>query len=380
VLLHILNELGLIAAVTSVMEFLNQGGLSEALVRKFNETGVGRIFIGVMQLYVDHEVIVVACLTTIRMLAEKGVGDVFNGFPVVRLIMDHWKGNVAVVGSALRFISLSPIELWGHLARADFVTPACDALGLDMTDEDFESAFYVLFQLAVTPQVLVQISAEGIADRIFEKRSDSAFMLLTKLTELPDFANAVEAQGVLPWAFEKLASTDLNIVEGALAVIAHVLGAMQEIDNDLALRAIDAIVPIVMGASKNAEIVANAFAVLTLIAENVVEKVTQLRLIRLASTLLAVHRIDVRACQNLVAFLFECARAGLVQEIQDIKVVVPTVIKTSQAFATNQALVERAVALAVMCDHPEKAQLLAAALERFPESKRLRQNTEAPGP
>jgi hypothetical protein len=371
ILLHILNEVNLIATITAAMEYLTATELPETLVKKFIETGVGRVFIGLLQLYLDHEVIVVGCLTAIRMLAEKGVTDVFNGFPVLRIVLDHWKGNVPVIGTALRFISLSPMELWDHLARVDFVTPVCDSIDLEMTDEDFESAFYILFQLASTPQILVQISAEGIADKIFEKRSDSAFMLLTKLTSLADFAQTVEAMGAIPWAFEALRSPDVNIVEGGLAVLANVFVAASEIAVDVAVHALDTIVPIVMGATKNAGIVANGFAVFSLVLGKAPEKVVQHRLVRAASAILAVHRTQETACQNVIAFLYKCARVGLMAQLQEARVAIPTVIKTSEAFPKNQAIVERTVALAVMSDHPQKEVMLTAALEQFPGSKRL---------
>ena len=99
---------------------------------------------GALQLYMDNEVIVVGCLSAARICAEKGIGDVFNGFMIIRLVMDHWKQNANVIGDALRFLRLSPAELIPYLARADFIPPVCAAMELPISDEEFEAVFFLV--------------------------------------------------------------------------------------------------------------------------------------------------------------------------------------------------------------------------------------------
>ena len=73
------------------MHYLSEEDISDELIKKFNESGASRVLFGALQLYMDNEVIVVGCLSAARICAEKGIGDVFNGFMIIRLVMDHWK-------------------------------------------------------------------------------------------------------------------------------------------------------------------------------------------------------------------------------------------------------------------------------------------------
>ena len=370
-LLHFLNELNFIAALTELMKYLQETNLSSELVQKFNETGVGRILIGALQVYIEKEVIVVGCLTSIRMLAEKGVGDVFNGFPVIRLVMDKWKGNVNVIGNAIRLMSMAPPELYMHLARMDFVTPACDALDLELSDDEFEAAFYLLFQLAMTAPIVTQFAAEDIVGKIFAKKSDSGFMLFTKLTQLKDVAVQAEAAGVIPWAFEKLGANDQNITAGALLILASVF-ASADVKPELAAEAFDKVVPLIRGATKDNEIVANGYAALAMCVRKAPQKVTEHQMVRASSAILAIHQTDALVAQNIVTFLYEVAEAGLVSEITEVRPVLPTVMNVLKAFAQTKPIVERAVAIAVHCNHPNKEELVKAGIAEFPDSKILR--------
>ena len=370
-LLHFLNELNFLAAVTELMKYLQETNLSTELVQKFNETGVGRILIGALQVYMEKEMVVVGCLTALRMLAEKGVGDVFNGFPVIRVVLDKWKENKNVVGSGIRLISMAPPELAMHLARMDYITPVCDALEMELSDEEFEACFFVLFQLAQTVPIVTQIASENIVEKIFDKRSDSSFMLLTKLTQLKDVAVQAEVAGVVPWAFEKLASQDQNIVAGALLVLASVF-ASADVKPEVAVEAFDKIVPLIRAATKDNEIVGNGYAALAMCVSKAPQKVTEHQLVRASSAILAIHQNEAIVAQNIVTFLYEVAEAGLVAEINETRAVLPTVMNVLKAFPQVQPIVERAVALAVHCNHPNKDELIKAGIAEFPDSKILK--------
>jgi hypothetical protein len=79
------------------------------------------------------------------------------------------------------------------------------------------------------------------------------------------------------------------------------------------------------------------------------------------------------AAQNIIAFLWECAKAGLVPQLREVAPLLPTVMKALHEFPDCPSLVERAVGLAVRLGHQNRAKLVAAALNSFPESRFLKE-------
>lgn len=372
VLLYMLSEVNLTAALTGLMHYLAEEDISDALVRRFNESGASRVLFAAMQLYMDNEVVVVGCLSAARLCAEKGIGDVFNGFMIVRLAMDHWKQNANVVGDALRMLRLAPQELMPHLARADFIPPVCAAMELPISDEEFEAVFFLLFHLGTTGPQLTQIAAEGVVDRIFEKKSDSGFMLLSKLAQLEDVAKQIQNLGAVDLALEKMKTSDEDmVVVGAFILIANVMSVV-ELPGEKCEQVFEIVWPKLKKESKNESYVSNGFAVLSMCSEKLGQKLIEQNVVRVASALLQVHQQKQICVQNIISFIYECAVNGLLEQIKEMRPVLPTIMNALKQYPKNRYIVERAVAFAVLCDHPNKNALLQAGIMEFPDSEILK--------
>ena len=372
ILLYMLSELDLTAALTGLMHYLSEEDISDELIKKFNESGASRVVFGALQLYMDNEVIVVGCLSAARICAEKGIGDVFNGFMIIRLVMDHWKQNANVIGDALRFLRLSPAELIPYLARADFIPPVCAAMELPISDEEFEAVFFLLFHLGTTLPQLTQIVAEGVLDKIFEKKSDSSFMLLSKLAQMEDVAKQIQNLGAVDLALEKLkTSSEEMVIIGAFILLANMLNFV-ELPDEKYVEMFDLVWPKLRGSSKNESYVSNGFALLSMCAEKLNKQIIEQNVVRVASALLQVHQQKEICVQNLISFIYDCSVNGLLPQIKEMRPVLPTIMNALKLYPKNRFIVERAVAFAILCDHPNKQALLQAGLMEFPESEILK--------
>ncbi|KAH0791449.1 hypothetical protein GPJ56_004664 [Histomonas meleagridis] len=372
IVLHIISEMNLMASLTALMTYLTENELSDDLIKKINDTGASRVLFGAMQLHMDNEMIVVGCISAARICAEKGIGDVFNGFMIIRIAMEHWKNNANVIGDALRFLRLSPAELIPYLARSDFIPPVCAAMQLPITDDEFEAVYFLLFHLGNTVPQMTQIVSEGVLDNLFEKKNESGFMLLSKLVQMEDVAKQSYNQGAIDWALEYLQTTKENmIIVSSFILLANMLSVVEPPDEKYTA-IFDAVWPKIKGASKDGSIVSNGFAVLSMCAEKVKAKIEEQNIINVASALLQVHTNNQIVAQNIISFLYECSVNGMLQTIKNTRPVLPTVMNALKMYPKNRSIVERSVALAVLCDHPNKESLLQAGIIEFPESEILK--------
>ena len=372
-LLHFLNELELMAALTELMNYLKETTLSEELVKKFNESGASRILIGALQLYIEREPIVVGCLTAMRMGAEKGILDCFNGFMVIRVVMEHWKQNKNVIGDALLLLRLAPNQLFPYLTRADFIPPICAALELDLNEEEIDSVFFLLYSVSQTESQLTQITSEGILDQIFERKSDAAFMLLSKLLILTDVCQRAMQENAVDWIIEYINSQEpILITAGLLALAELLLTSNIKLPDNKYKELFPMVWKIVRDNTKDKEITSNGFATLALIVPYTKETITELKAIKVASVILAIHTNDAKVAQNIVTFIFNCADNGLLNEVLETRAALPTVLKVLTTFPKEQTIVERSIGLSILCDHPNKVKLLQAGLLEFPDSEFLK--------
>lgn len=408
-LLHFLNEIELVAALAQLMTYLKEENISQELIKKINDTGAARVLIGAMQLYIEREPIVVGCLTAMRMCAEKGIQDVFNGFMVVRAVMDHWKQNKNIIGDSLSLMMLAPPQLFQHMARADFIPAVTSALELELREDEIDAAFFLLYSLSRSEAQYTQIVAEGILDTIFDKKSDAAFMLLSKLLILRDVCERSKEENIIDWAMQKLEQQNAlsnnskeeekdnkdnkndkndnsnekgapveegikstSLITASLLAIANMLSYSDTlIDDDKYQKLFPIIWKVVMSNNKDKIIVSNGYATLALCAAHSTKQITELKAIRASSAILAIHTNDMVVAQNIVAFMFNCADNGLLNEVLEVKPALPTVMKVLTTFPHSQSIVERAVGLAILCDHPNKVKLLEAGLLEFPKDEFL---------
>lgn len=375
ILMHILIDVNLLAALNKLLSYLKEGPISRPLADKFEETNCTDIIYGVMNLYYESETIINICILILTQLADSNVRTVWNGFNYIRLILDVWNPSRQIVGNCTRLLRTAPQEVFRHIAENDLIGPLINAFKHNLDDEEIDNIFYVIYNVACNPSQIHYAAHKGIMDVINHNRSPGALMLLSKICMMNPILEEADMKGLIDWAFEFLpqnSDREEIVIATSILLSRSVLNEKEnekEKNHNRAMKIFDLLAPAVMKHSKSIEVIANAFATFALATRNAPEKIPDSRLIRLSSVLLAVNIAHQTIAQNIISFLYECATNGLEKQIMEIQSVVPTAMKVLQQYPTNQLIVERAVILAHACNHPNKKDLINAALQQFPTSK-----------
>ena len=387
ILANLLSEANVLTALTNLMTFVSEGKPDDKWIGKINNTGCCRVLYGVMQLYMDHEMIVVGCVTSLRLLAERGAVDAFNGFLVLRVACEHWKRSNSVIPDILRLLVMSPPQLLPYLARADYIPVCIEAFDLELKDEEYDYIFYLLFQLAETESQLVQLGAEGAVDKALERKSRNALIFLSKACQLKDNVKIVERENGIDWVIEMIQSNleDKRVLSAAAIILAQSFMAAAENKEQGSPDAIpedklkargqktfELLFPIATKQSKEAELVSNIFAALAASLEYAVDYAREQRVVQAASAILTMNSADEGCAQNIVSLFFACTLCGMLDDLKNTRSAIPTLINTLKDHSTNLLLVERAVAVICEVDHPKKKEFYDAAIKQQPESPILK--------
>lgn len=379
-LLQFINEGELAIALTSLTEHLSNTAISPDILKKIDNTKCANILFAIMQLYAENEFIVINCILSSRLLAEKGSVTVWNGILVIKDIMIHWSKSEQIIGECLKFLYMCPPELYKFMISNDFITPICSIFSLQLQSEEFEYAYFLLYQLIHPANVHYIVSSTTVAQRILQDKSIGALMLMSKLAVDGDFLVANFGDTGLSWILElvKKNPDNLETLIAATIVISKMLISFdnleenQQILTDEDINVIfDQFSPMTIKHSKNVDVVSSLFALFALTTSRKVSiaKIKEKKLIRAASAILAIHiKTHIGVSQNIVSFFYESADNGLIDEIKETKAVLPTVMNALQQYPSYQPIVERATALAALCGHPNAEKLLKAACEQFPNS------------
>jgi len=389
-IIHFLSEVNVLTGITNILTHLIEGEVPEKLIAKYNDSGCARILYGLIQLYIDHEMIVVSAISALRVLAEKGCVDSFNGFPVIRLVMDHWKGSEHVIGDCLRFVRLSPQQLYPYYIKFDFISVVLEALKLNINEEEIEAAYFILGRLSMNRDLMVQIGSEGILDHILERKTKGGLILLSLLSQIPDFGRAAERDGSIKWCFDAIKANpqDIQIISSGAIIIAQtnliLADPEDKIENmvpknkliDYAEDTFKLLTPLLMQNSKDPDVVANIFAAFATCIDYVPDLVREQRIIQAASAMLSMHISNPGVAANIVSLFFACAvHPDLNEDVKATRSALPTAITALKEHPSVQQIVERVVALACIYEHPKKEAFLIAGLRVFPESDIMKQYT-----
>lgn len=379
-LLQFLNEGELSIALTSLTEYLANTTISPEVLKKIDEVKGVNILFAIMQLYGDNEYIVINCVLSSRLLTQKGIVSVWSGILVIKDIMIHWTKSEKVVGECLKFIYLCPPELYKFMINSDFLTPICSSFSLELQRDEFEYAYYLLYQLIHPANVHFVVSNTAIPERILSHKSEGALMLMSKLAIDADFLVQNFSESGAAWILElvKKNPDNLELLIAASIVISKMLVSFdspeenQKILSDEDIGVIfDLFSPMAIKYSKNIDAESSFFALFALTTSRKcsIALIKEKKLIRAASAILAIHiKSHVGVVQNIVSFFYESADNGLIDEIKETRAVLPTVMNALQQYPSYQPIVERATALAALCGHPNAEKLMKAACDQFPNS------------
>ena len=334
---------------------------------------------GVLTFYVRDRDVVLTCLKAIYAIGSKGCLPVFAFFEDVKDCIARYSTDLEIVTEALGILYDTPEEAFNKFANEEAIDPIIETLSLNLPEETEEKVFFVLFNIASNDaKVLAECNNPIVLETIESKKNVGAAILMSRLEQCKGFALFALQKIGMRWMTdllsEELPKEKLICV---LIAVTRALVFMSEVDeiNDQeeAIAAIEKIIPILTKLLRNSDITSNAFAALAICAEFAPEKIRQVRALRLASLAIAMHASVKNAVQNIISFVYGCSMYDLLDDIKETGTLVPSVLAIIREFPTEEAICERAIALAVKTDHPAKKELLIAGLKQFPDSKILKE-------
>lgn len=383
-----------VEALSELLQTLLDHPPAESHFSKFSAQGCARLIFGIMQIYMNIDIVVVLCISINRLLAENGVKDAFNGFPVIRTAMDVWKDNEAIVGDCLRFLELIPTQFNEKMIEGQIVPTIINAINVELQPEEYDIAFIIIYRLSSTKEQLKEIGTSNIIEIINKTKTLGGLILLSKLFQVPNLVRLAQEEGAMEWVVEKLNEnkTNASIISAASIVLAQTFLHGRDTSNQrvqvvqseeeenarklkftkTASQTISILGPISKKNNKDATIVSNCFAAIASCVELSTKDVRNERLIQAASAMLELHMANESCVMNLVSFFFACTQCDLKADVKANPSVFPTVMKALQKHPSNQLLAERAVAIAAECEHKIAEDLVALGLRQFPESAILR--------
>ena len=333
---------------------------------------------GVLTFYVRDQEIVLACLKAMHAIGVKGCLPIYSFFEDVKDCIANYPKNVDIVTVAINFLYETPENAFIKFADASAVDPLCGTFELDLPAEISEKVFFILFNIANTDELTLDVCNNSLVLENIEKKKDvGAAMLMSRLTQVKQFAIfAIEKIGIR-WMADLLTDTmEAQKATGVLIAITRSLLVIEDVKSlnvkDEATYFIDKLVPVLTKLLKSVDVASNSFAALALLCEYVPEKIHDVRAVRIASLALALHQQKEGAVQNIIAFIYGAANHGLLDDVKEAGTILPTALGIVGKHPTNQVICERVIALAFLMDHPSKKDLVIAGCKQFPGSKILK--------
>ncbi|OHT15215.1 hypothetical protein TRFO_42652 [Tritrichomonas foetus] len=373
------DEQSLIQNLAALMEQTAlQNTIPQAIYNKIDQLKYPFLFYAILQLYNNVEMIVFQCMIILRTFCEHQMKSVWSEFLLIKEVMTKYANNKNIIVECIKFLRNSPNDKYQLFVKHDFLAPIAAALKLDLNEVEAESIFHLLYYIASSPSHVSRVADIGIMKDILQRRTIGALMLLSKLCQDPELLIEASENGANEWVLQMAHDHGCEhsaVMHAACVYYSRLLlnrkDEVNEAKKDEIAQMFDTFAPVVMKNAKSQEVVSSVFAAFALGVRFATEKVKQHKIVNLASVILSIYIKNPAISQNIVTFIYECADNGLVDDIKAVPAAVTTVMRAFTENPSAQTIVERAAAVAFLCDHENKDKLLGAALMQFPESKFL---------
>lgn len=374
VFLDMMEKDKLIESLKQCLDYINKTTFNEEQQASLNSKGCGREFYGIIQIYINEEDIVLTSIKCEQGLAKySGIPDVWAGYQIIKHIFDSYNDNAVVCSTLLEFINMAPPEIMPYIEQTDVFRNICASFNLEMTPEQRGLAYDLLSNLSSSPNQLLEVASQGFIEKAWESKCEGSFCLLSRLCTIPEYCKKIIDLGILDWSFQNLTKEDATPKLLSASIIVFIKIILLEEHPPIEGKVFDAVAPVIIAKNKLPDVVSSGFAALSLCLPEAADKILGSRILTAASVLLSYFMDDIVVATNIITFLYECASAGKAEDIKQARAVFNTSMKALQNHPDSEVLVERAVGLAILCDHPNKDTLLSAALQQFPQSKFLQQ-------
>ena len=339
-------------------------------LNKFIENGCFMFFFGILYLFIDHNVVVQAVLFILKSFAELGIQEIYDGLPVIRSIIDHYATNKDIIGQLFIYLKYAPDSAIDKLEINDFLVPLMKLIKLDLSPEESDAGFWILFRAIKSKDNYAEARKNGVIDSIFVKATKSSVLLLSKLCQNDECCAEAHAKGAIQFCIAVLNKvTDQMIIVSALIVVARILLTNLPDTEQYSQALIQTIVPIIIKHSKNEEIISNGFAILTICTTRIPpDLIREVKIIKVSGLLLIIHHENPSVLKNVISFLYVCSLSSLSKEISEDLSLLNNLLQIVTKNISNEDIATKGIAIAINCNHPVKMKLADIGIRTYPNS------------
>lgn len=378
VLANILNRDSLLNSLKQLYDFFtNPAEIAKPDLEFYSSSKAINVPDGVITIYVRDPEIVLLCIKILHAIGKKGCLPVYAFFNDVKDCISNYPKNVEIVTEAVGYLFDTPEQAFVKFADEESIDPICNCFALGLPEEVKEQLFFVLFNIANNDDLCLKVlNHPPVLDNIMKEKSVGAGMLMSRLTQSAPFAKFAMGKIGFAW-IAKLLNPELGVekVTGLIIALSRCVLHCRDVENfdykPEVETTFECVVPTLQKMMKSLDICSNGFGCLALSVDVCPQKAHDLRAVRLASLGLAMHSKQPKVVQNVMAFVYYAAKAGLLQDVKEIEnAIVPVIFEVIKGQASNvQTICEHSIALLVMLDHPKKKEMLLAGVQQYPMSQ-----------
>lgn len=242
----------------------------------------------------------------------------------------------------LHLLTMAPPKAMEELADAGFIEPVAK-----LANADNDDVFYLLYHFAFNSNNICEIASTVPMDILFSAPSKGHIFLLIHLLSIPQFCHDALEHNVYQFMLEALPEFPAAVFSSLTRLFI----------NSPVSSYVDTVfeqgVPIIFQNSRTAEIAKSGFGCLATAIHVKVPSNNLDKAIKGCSAIMALHIKDAGLAQHAIAFLYECAEAGLESHLVAIPAICQTAKKVFQAYITNKEASERAFAVLSLVHDPE---------------------------
>ena len=366
--------------MVGIIKKINEGSLTKDDLVYIDQKGITELLLGILQIHIESEDIVDVMLTFASYFFKNKCKCGWKNIQAIDKVLNEYKDNATIVDDIINILEFCPKDLFSHFANSNSLLNLIELFKVELEDNDtFNKLFFVLFRIVNnTNGTLDILKNTNIIEIILKYKTLNALNFLTKLAFNEELANKIKTNEVIEWIFTML-QDNINekfYIDVCLIVLTRVFQTavteLTPMNKEYAAKCVDNVIPILMKNSKDIEVVRDVYGILIPAIPYAPEKVKAYNILRITSLMISTNIENKNDSYLFLKYVYKCGKQGLVEEIKEVKAILPTILKLIEKYPKIRQIVERVVYLAIILEHPNKIQLLRAALVQFPQSKVLK--------
>ncbi|OHT12185.1 hypothetical protein TRFO_18198 [Tritrichomonas foetus] len=371
----------LISNFRDSITLLGKNPPTQETIKYLDMHGITQLILGILNFNISSEILVDISLTVTNFFIRNGATGMWANTDVIKKVIVEYQDNTTIISDILTTLASCPNDKFIQFAEPEILKILLDAFNLELKDEELDGIFLFFFHVISSDRSgnsTKFFEESTILDLIAKKKTQNALILLSRLSFSKKIIDEIKVNGMIDMVFEFLKEhSSLNLhINASTIILEQILNYPESSDKfnieEYATRCFEELTKIVMLNTKNFDNLNELLKVLSRCIKYAPKAVGPSKIITATSAVLSVNNTNAKLILTSLGFLYECAHQGLIEELNNSNLALKAAMSTLQKFPKNQTIVENAVGIACLMEHPKREELLQAALLQFPKTEFLK--------